>query len=128
MGSYLWHVNMLFGLLFVVGLSSAATILEYKDEEKNIHHVQTAEPGVQVEGEFSFDAPEGDTFALKYTAGEAGFVAEGAHLPTHVEDVEEVAAARSAFMDAFMAREAEAAMEAEAEPEPFRPSTLLSRK
>ena len=36
---------------------------------------------VQVDGEFSFRAPEGPVFSTKYRAGEEGFLAEGDHLP-----------------------------------------------
>merc|ERR1711973_823256 len=102
MGSLRKYLIMIFlVLLSVVGLCTAGTILEYKDEEKGIHHVQSGEPGVQVAGMFSFDAPEGESYNLAYTAGEQGFVANGGHLPAVPKDTEDVAAARSSFLEAF---------------------------
>merc|ERR1711973_188916 len=115
MGSLRKYFIMIFlVLLSVVGLCTAGTILEYKDEEKGIHHVQSGEPGVQVAGMFSFDAPEGESYNLAYTAGEQGFVANGGHLPAVPKDTEDVAAARSSFLEAFAHAEK---MAAEVEPE-----------
>jgi len=105
-------------LLSVVGLCTAGTVLEYKDEEKGIHHVQSGEPGVQVAGSFSFDSPEGEAYNLAYTAGEEGFLANGEHLPVVPKDTEDVAAARSSFLEAFqLAEEMAAAEMLEAEPQ-----------
>jgi len=110
MGSCIHTLNMKL-LVFVIGVASAATILEYKDAEAGLSHTMSGQPGTQVEGEFEFDSPEGDKYKVQYTAGEAGFEAMGAHLPVHVEDTEAVAAARSSFMQAFMEAEAEMEME-----------------
>ena len=78
-------------------------------------------------------APEGDEVALTYTAGEAGYLAEGAalplspavpeapavELPVMVDLTPEVAEARDAFMATFEEVKMRAeAMEAEAEAEP----------
>jgi len=88
-------------LLSVIGLSSGATILEYKDPENGIHHVQTGEPGEKVEGSFAYNAPDGDAYRLTYNAGLEGFEAAGSHLPVVPEDTAEVTEAKSKFSEAF---------------------------
>jgi len=94
-------------LVLVFSMASAASILEYKDPEAGLSHKQSGQPGEQVEGEFEFTAPEGLMYRVVYTAGSAGFEAAGDHLPAPVEETDEVAAARSSFMQAFRAAEAE---------------------
>ena len=78
-----------------------------------------------MEGSFFWRAPEGDDISLVYTAGEAGYLAEGDHLPVSpevpaapemvlpmmVDFTPEVAAARSSFLEKFN----EAKMKAEEE-------------
>jgi len=88
-------------LLSVIGLSSGATILEYKDPENGIHHVQTGDPGEKVEGSFAYNAPDGDAYRLTYNAGLEGFEAAGSHLPVVPEDTAEVTEAKSKFSEAF---------------------------
>ena len=88
-------------------------------------------------------APEGDEVALTYTAGEAGYLAEGAalplspavpeapavELPVMVDLTPEVAEARDAFMATFEEVKMRAeAMEAEAEPEPEAVESMERRR
>ena len=88
-------------------------------------------------------APEGDEVALTYTAGEAGYLAEGAalplspavpeapavELPVMMDLTPEVAEARDAFMATFEEVKMRAeAMEAEAEPEPEAVESMERRR
>jgi len=106
----------LLGTLVVSVLSTPLEILNYKDEEAGHGHVMSGEPGVQVEGEYYWKAPEEDSpIKLVYSAGAEGYVAVGDHLPLSpavpeapvmelpvmVEFTPEVAEARSAFMKVF---------------------------
>lgn len=107
---------LLLGTLVASALSTPLEILKYKDEEAGHGHVMSGEPGVQVEGEYFWKAPEGDApLKLVYSAGAEGYVAQGDHLPVApmmpevptmelpvmVDYTPEVAEARSAFMKVF---------------------------
>merc|ERR1711962_1669361 len=110
MGSSTQVLNMKFVVLFgLVGACTAGGIFEYKDPEKGISHVQSGVPGEQVVGMYEFTDPEGKEYNVAYAAGEQGYVASASHLPKHPEETEEVAAARSVFMDKFMMAEEMAA-------------------
>merc|ERR1719278_2263457 len=120
-------------LLAASAAASPIEILKVEDAEAGYGHQQAGVPGQEVEGSFYWKAPEGDEVALTYTAGEAGYLAEGAalplapavpeapavELPVMVDLTPEVAEARDAFMATFEEVKMRAeAMEAEAEPEP----------
>merc|ERR1719436_1069757 len=119
-------------LLAASAAASPIEILKVEDAEAGYGHQQSGVPGQEVEGSFYWKAPEGDEVALTYTAGEAGYLAEGAalplspavpeapavELPVMVDLTPEVAEARDAFMATFEEVKMRAeAMEAEAEPE-----------
>merc|ERR1719333_656281 len=119
-------------LLAASAAASPIEILEVEDLEAGYGHQQSGVPGQEVEGSFYWKAPEGDEVALTYTAGEAGYLAEGAalplspavpeapavELPVMVALTPEVAEARDAFMATFEEVKMRAeAMEAEPEPE-----------
>ena len=135
-------------LLAASAAASPIEILKVEDAEAGYGHQQSGVPGQEVEGSFYWkvrtsrvnvivtslcrQAPEGDEVALTYTAGEAGYLAEGAalplspavpeapavELPVMVALTPEVAEARDAFMATFEEVKMRAeAMEAEAEPE-----------
>merc|ERR1719333_1306819 len=119
-------------LLAASAAASPIEILEVEDLEAGYGHQQSGVPGQEVEGSFYWKAPEGDEVALTYTAGEAGYLAEGAalplspavpeapavELPVMVALTPEVAEARDAFMATFEEVKMRAeAMEVEAEPE-----------
>merc|ERR1719333_1942484 len=119
-------------LLAASAAASPIEILEVEDLEAGYGHQQSGVPGQEVEGSFYWKAPEGDEVALTYTAGEAGYLAEGAalplspavpeapavELPVMVDLTPEVAEARDAFMATFEEVKMRAeAMEAEPEPE-----------
>merc|ERR1719278_1282278 len=120
-------------LLAASAAASPIEILKVEDAEVGYGHQQAGVPGQEVEGSFYWKAPEGDEVALTYTAGEAGYLAEGAalplspavpeppavELPVMVDLTPEVAEARDAFMATFEEVKMRAeAMEAEAEAEP----------
>jgi len=120
-------------LLAASAAASPIEILKVEDAEAGYGHQQAGVPGQEVEGSFYWKAPEGDEVALTYTAGEAGYLAEGAalplspavpeapavELPVMVDLTPEVAEARDAFMATFEEVKMRAeAMEAEAEAEP----------
>ena len=136
-------------LLAASAAASPIEILKVEDAEAGYGHQQSGVPGQEVEGSFYWkvrtrlvnviitslcrQAPEGDEVALTYTAGEAGYLAEGAalplspavpeapavELPVMVDLTPEVAEARDAFMATFEEVKMRAeAMEAEPEPEP----------
>merc|ERR1719333_451259 len=120
-------------LLAASAAASPIEILKVEDAEAGYGHQQSGVPGQEVEGSFYWKAPEGDEVALTYTAGEAGYLAEGAalplspavpeapavELPVMVALTPEVAEARDAFMATFEEVKMRAeAMEAEPEPEP----------
>merc|ERR1711962_685841 len=110
MGSSTQVLDMKLVVLFgLVGACTAGVIFEYKDPEKGISHVQSGVPGEQVAGMYEFTDPEGKEYNVAYAAGEQGYVASASHLPKHPEETEEVAAARSVFMDKFMMAEEMAA-------------------
>ena len=116
---------LVFSLLFSLAVCSPVEILNVEDAEAGYGHVMSGVPGEQVEGSFFWRAPEGDDISLVYTAGEAGYLAEGDHLPVSpevpaapemvlpmmVDFTPEVAAARSSFLEKFN----EAKMKAEEE-------------
>jgi len=119
-------------LLAASAAASPIEILKVEDAEAGYGHQQSGVPGQEVEGSFYWKAPEGDEVALTYTAGEAGYLAEGAalplspavpeapavELPVMVALTPEVAEARDAFMATFEEVKMRAeAMEAEPEPE-----------
>merc|ERR1719333_975001 len=119
-------------LLAASAAASPIEILKVEDAEAGYGHQQSGVPGQEVEGSFYWKAPEGDEVALTYTAGEAGYLAEGAalplspavpeapavELPVMVDLTPEVAEARDAFMATFEEVKMRAeAMEAEPEPE-----------
>ena len=118
---------LVFSLLFSLAVCSPVEILNVEDAEAGYGHVMSGVPGEQVEGSFFWRAPEGDDISLVYTAGEAGYLAEGDHLPVSpevpaapemvlpmmVDFTPEVAAARSSFLEKFN----EAKMKAEEETE-----------
>jgi len=118
---------LVFSLLFSLVVCSPIEILNVEDAEAGYGHVMSGVPGEQVEGSFFWRAPEGDDISLVYTAGEAGYLAEGDHLPVSpevpaapemvlpmmVDFTPEVAAARSSFLEKFN----EAKMKAEEETE-----------
>merc|ERR1711868_55151 len=118
LGSQPGNINtfLLLGILVASALSTPLEILNYKDEEAGHGHVMSGEPGVQVEGEYFWKAPEDDSpIKLVYSAGAEGYVAVGDHLPLSpavpeapvmelpvmVDFTPEVAEARSAFMKVF---------------------------
>merc|ERR1712121_182993 len=101
--------------LSLVGLSTAATIFEYSDPEKGLHHRQNGDPGTEVEGTYSFSVPEGSNLQVAYTAGDQGFQATADHLPVVPQDTEEVMMARSSFLEAFRKAEQRAVEVAEEE-------------
>merc|ERR1719333_2038910 len=102
-------------LLAASAAASPIEILKVEDAEAGYGHQQSGVPGQEVEGAFYWKAPEGDEVALTYTAGEAGYLAEGAalplspavpeapavELPVMVDLTPEVAEARDAFMATF---------------------------
>ena len=56
----------------------------------------TGEPGMAVEGGWTFTNPEG-SYELVYKADEGGFQPEAAHIPVSVEDTNEVVEAKNIF-------------------------------
>jgi len=130
-------------LLAASAAASPIEILKVEDAEAGYGHQQAGVPGQEVEGSFYWKAPEGDEVALTYTAGEAGYLAEGAalplspavpeapavELPVMVDLTPEVAEARDAFMATFEEVKMRAeAMEAEAEPEPEAVESMERRR
>merc|ERR1719333_1631635 len=117
-------------LLAASAAASPIEILKVEDPEAGYGHQQSGVPGQEGEGSFYWKAPEGEEVALTYTAGEAGYLAEGAalplspavpeapavELPVMVALTPEVAEARDAFMATFEEVKMRAeAMEAEPE-------------
>ena len=60
----------------------------------------TGEPGMAVEGGWTFTNPEG-SYELVYKADEGGFQPEAAHIPVPVEDTNEVTEAKTTFYSLY---------------------------
>merc|ERR1719464_2222328 len=60
----------------------------------------TGEPGMAVEGGWTFTNPEG-SYDLVYKADEGGFQPEAAHSPVSLEDTNEVTEAKTAFYSLY---------------------------
>ncbi|KAK2716505.1 uncharacterized protein LOC136039489 [Artemia franciscana] len=58
-------------------------ILNYQADSQS--HMQSGIAGSAVEGEYSYEGPDGKTYMTKYRADDNGFVAEGDHLPVAPE-------------------------------------------
>ena len=52
------------------------------DEQGELVDVGTENEAIEVRGQFSYPGPDGVTYTVTYTAGKAGFVPSGEHLPT----------------------------------------------
>merc|ERR1711963_295783 len=68
----------------------------FRYEEADQSHYMTGDPGMAVEGGWTFTNPEG-TYELVYKADEMGFQPKAAHIPVPVEDTNEVVDARDKF-------------------------------
>lgn len=51
------------------------------NEQGQLVNAGTPEEGVEAQGEFSYVAPDGVTYSVRYTAGKNGFVPVGDHIP-----------------------------------------------
>merc|ERR1711971_304037 len=79
---------------------SSDDVFRYEDEATGQTHYMTGEPGMTVEGGWTFTNPEG-SYELVYKADEGGFQPEAAHIPVSVEDTNEVAEAKAAFYSLY---------------------------
>merc|ERR1712172_68570 len=75
-------------------------VFRYEDEATGQSHYMTGEPGMAVEGGWTFTNPEG-SYELVYKADEGGFQPEAAHIPVSVEDTNEVTEAKAAFYSLY---------------------------
>merc|ERR1740122_181762 len=75
-------------------------LFRYEDEATGQSHYMTGEPGMAVEGGWTFTNPEG-SYKLVYKADEGGFQPEAAHIPVSVEDTNEVTEAKAAFYSLY---------------------------
>jgi len=75
-------------------------VFRYEDEATGQSHYMTGEPGMAVEGGWTFTNPEG-SYELVYKADEGGFQPEAAHIPVSVEDTNEVTEAKTAFYSLY---------------------------
>merc|ERR1712238_66517 len=80
-------------------------VFRYEDEATGQSHYMTGEPGMAVEGGWTFTNPEG-SYELVYKADEGGFQPEAAHIPVPVEDTNEVTGAKTAFYSLYDAHKA----------------------
>ncbi len=83
-------------LVLAVTLIRGAEIFRYTDEVGGEHYMN-GEPGVAVDGGWTFVSPEGEQIALTYEADELGFRPQGAHLPQAPREAEEVLQAKALF-------------------------------
>merc|ERR1711971_62234 len=79
---------------------SPKDVFRYEDEATRQTHYMTGEPGMAVEGGWTFTNPEG-SYELVYKADEGGFQPEAAHIPVSVEDTNEVTEAKAAFYSLY---------------------------
>merc|ERR1712110_1348368 len=75
-------------------------VFRYEDEATGQSHYMTGEPGMAVEGGWTFTNPEG-SYELVYKADEGGFQPEAAHIPVSVEDTNEVTEAKTTFYSLY---------------------------
>merc|ERR1712172_483724 len=75
-------------------------VFRYEDEATGQSHYMTGEPGMAVEGGWTFTNPEG-SYELVYKANEGGFQPEAAHIPVSVEDTNEVTEAKTNFYSLY---------------------------
>merc|ERR1712172_331056 len=75
-------------------------VFRYEDEATGQSHYMTGEPGMAVEGGWTFTNPEG-SYELVYKADEGGFQPEAAHIPVSVEDTNEVTEAKTNFYSLY---------------------------
>ena len=75
-------------------------VFRYEDEATRQSHYMTGEPGMAVEGGWTFTNPEG-SYELVYKADEGGFQPEAAHSPVSLEDTNEVTEAKTAFYSLY---------------------------
>ena len=86
----------------LVGILAAAAqgkeLFRYEDEETGQVHYMSSLPDGAVEGGWKFDAPEGKSFELTYTASkETGFVPQADYLPAAPADTDPVQMERQKF-------------------------------
>ena len=73
-------------------------LFRYEDEETGQVHYMSSLPDGTLEGGWNFEAPEGESFELTYTAGkETGFVPQADHLPAAPADTEPVQLEKQKF-------------------------------
>ena len=73
-------------------------LFRYEDEDTGQVHYMSSLPDGTLEGGWNFDAPEGKSFELTYTAGkETGFVPQADHLPAAPADTEPVQLEKQKF-------------------------------
>ena len=87
-------------VLALASIATAKDVFRYVDEETGQSHYMTGEPGMSVEGGWTFTNADG-TFELVYKADEEGFQPEAAHIPIPVEDTNEVSEAKANFYRLF---------------------------
>merc|ERR1712110_157089 len=75
-------------------------VFRYEDEATGQPHYMTGEPGMAVEGGWTFTNPDG-SYELVYKADEGGFQPEAAHIPVSVEDTNEVTEAKTTFYSLY---------------------------
>merc|ERR1712037_298516 len=96
MGSFRFGI----ALLVLTSVVTANDVFRYEDEATGQSHYMTGEPGMAVEGGWTFTNPEG-SYDLVYKADEGGFQPEAAHIPVSVEDTNEVTEAKANFYSLY---------------------------
>merc|ERR1712210_428886 len=96
MGSFRFGI----ALLVLTSVVTANDVFRYEDEATGQSHYMTGEPGMAVEGGWTFTNPEG-SYELVYKADEGGFQPEAAHRHVSVEDSNEVTKAKNAFYSLY---------------------------
>jgi len=97
-------MKKVFMLVLAVGLAAAYPadeVFRYADEDTKQSHYMEGEPGVNVNGGWEFESPEGRNYMLTYKANEMGFQPEADYLPLQVDDTNEVAEAKANFYQLF---------------------------
>ncbi|KAJ8705787.1 hypothetical protein PYW08_012833 [Mythimna loreyi] len=67
-GSYRWALQTSGGI--------------YHEQKGSLEPARSGEPGLFVQGQYQYTAPDGQVINVLYTAGENGFEAHGDHIPT----------------------------------------------
>lgn len=73
-------------LVFAIGIAAAypADVFRYADEDTKQMHYMEGEPGVNVNGGWEFESPEGRNYMLTYQANDMGFQPQADYLPIQV--------------------------------------------